>query len=114
VFEVMKSGEKPWVACAIDSEGTILEVNCGIGGPGCLGCPHPRVEVSNTDKAYIDRLAELVPHGTVRSKLQPGGTKPLYVWRLMQQKYVLDLLKEVEPWLITKRRKAKEVLKRCL
>lgn len=104
--------EKTWIACALDSEGSITEQICDEKKP-CRGCPHIQIEISNANREYINKIVAIVPDGTIRIKPNPPfGTKPLHVWRLMKQRSVLSLLREIEPHLIIRREKAKEILNR--
>ena len=108
----MKVEEKAWIACALDSEGSITEQNCDIRKP-CRGCPHIRIEINNTNREYVDRVLEIVGEGNIHSKPNlPFGTKPCHIWVLCKQKAVLHLLRDVDPYLIIKRAKAREILDR--
>ncbi|GEM_PF-3171754 len=107
----MHEWEKAWLACAIDSEGSITEQTCDSRKP-CRGCPHVKIEVNNTVQKYVDRAEQLVGDGHIRSKPNPPSNTPLFVWTLCKQKTVLQLLRDMLPYLIIRQVKAAAILDR--
>lgn len=120
-FHLKRLGEVPkleltdvqaaWLAALIDGEGTIgvyrekRELNT-------LGFRyHPTVEIFNSNKALIDKIAEIVP-GYIREKGPERvlkGHKRVYAFSI-HGRYISQVLRKLESILIVKQKQAAAVI----
>ena len=102
--------QSAYVACAVDTEGTIYfgsrkNLKCGNVSRVVL------VNISNTDKNWIDYLHKLVPFMKVfLQSWQPHTTKDCYRLVCTRMNDVLVLQRTIEPYLIIKKKKAQEAI----
>jgi hypothetical protein len=84
--------EKVWVACAIDTEGTIVAAPSN----------SLRILVSNINPDFCEHVRKLTGIGSVgiHDKTQKHI---IYAWRLFDMRKIHDLLIEIMPWMIVKR-----------
>jgi hypothetical protein len=98
---------RAWSAGIIDGEGSIGWQKNGHGNGRC-----PIVQVSNTD-GKICKILYNHWGGKLyfrRTRKDRPRNKPIWQWRIMVRKCCI-FLKDIEKYLISKREKAKEVLK---
>lgn len=101
-----------WLACAIDSEGSICATRARRRG-GSQMIVSPRVMVANTHQGYIDRAATIVsatgatPHVRVGHR---GANYPVLRVEVQSQRDVALLLHAVRDWLIIKHERADALL----
>ena len=111
---MLTDAEAAWLACAIDSEGTIaLQVYHQ------RGKETPRVvayvNVVNTDPRYVDHVEALIRkvasgcHRGVRTRTKPGHLPVLFA-AVSNELRVRPVLESVAPWLIIKRDRAEALL----
>lgn len=96
-MNVLCDADARWVALLLDTEGTIT-VNSGR--------LHPHVSVGMASVLVLDELVRLVGVGCVKPRNYVPGHRPLYHWQLGSQR-AAALLRQVEPWLLEKRRQAR-------
>ena len=109
----MKLVDKVWLACAIDSEGSIGFYRRGFNQDG-IAIRAVRCELVNTNRDYMEKAAHLM-QARLRRRKMAGQRKDGQPYRLVyfvEVKHVkaYRLLKLLEPLLIVKREKAKELL----
>src|SRR5439155_25824727 len=97
---------RSWLACAIDSEGTIYSHSKS---------SQPIIVIYNTHKGFVETFARLT-QSSISLKKYGGYTrqaraKPLYEARLSKQEHVYALLKILLPWFVIKKQKAINALK---
>lgn len=92
--------DKTWLACAIDSEGSIQ-----------IGENYVRISVWNTNKEFIEKVARLL--GTkckIHTKRLPNR-KPQYTAYITKRPKVKKLLQQLLPYFIVKRQVTINALK---
>lgn len=104
---------KAWVACAVDGEGSIFTTNCG-------KCPqlHWRIQMPNTNRAYMERFCDLVgvEYRYIKTVTNGAGKgiRPLQHWiyrvLIIKESDVKRILTEILPFLIIKRELAEQAL----
>lgn len=72
-------------------------------GEGCLTRANgrPVIQIGMTDRDVIEYLTSL--GGTMREEHPPGNRRPLYRWRLLARREVIEFLDAVLPYLRVKR-----------
>ena len=95
--------EKSWMACAIDSEGSIvLEPKYNRGN----------ITVANTDLNFIKYAHQLLkPKSKIRSRMRIG-LKMIYITTLADKQGLERILPQIIPYLIIKKHKAQTLLNR--
>ena len=103
--------EKAWLACALDTEGTI-----GLHSHNYADRPYsysdPYVSFTNTDKRLVEFFRELIGGFNVASRKigetrgKKKGHKPVFVFQTSKMSLIYTLLKEVRPYLVGKKRQA--------
>lgn len=104
--------EKAWLACAIDSEGSIIIGKAYRKGEGAIYVP--AVTVSNTNKDYINECEKLiwkVTGGAFSNEHDPGKHKKIYRICISSFIRVIALLEEITPYLIIKKIRADNLIK---
>jgi len=102
--------EAAYVACAIDTEGTIYHGLHKNPRSGTLSRV-VLVNISNTDRNWIDYLQKLVPFTKVYvQSWEALSTTDCYRLVTTRKEDVLMLLRTIEPFLIIKRKKAQEAI----
>lgn len=108
----MKIIDKAWLACAIDSEGSIGFYRRGFNQDGVPNRA-VRCELVNTNREYMEKAAQLMK-AKLKQRKMAGQRKDGHPYKLVyyvEVKHVkaYNLLKLIEPFLIVKREKAKEL-----
>jgi len=95
----MLKGERMWLAGLLDGEGSIIKTGRKLEGT--------RIVVNNTVKELLDRIKEIAGVGYIYSKI-PKNPKHIqtYWWQVCGENARI-ILKQILPWLIVKREKAK-------
>src|ERR1035438_9617517 len=72
-------------------------------GEGCITRANGRVilQVGMTDRNVIGHLGSM--GGTVRVEQPPGNRKPLYRWRVLARREVIEFLEAIRPYIDRKR-----------
>lgn len=100
--------DKAWLACAIDSEGSIAI------GKGHKTIYVPTITLSNTHQEYMARAEELINRVTGNSYTGTTRKSPEHkiVHRISVSSFprVIALLKEITPYLIAKKNRAENLL----
>jgi len=100
--------EKAWLACAIDSEGSIIIRK--VHGK----CQYPEILVYNTDVEFLNHFAKIVGTKSRPCKLYKSRTsfskKTTFCLKINRVYLVKNILNQILPFLIIKKDKAKEVL----
>ena len=99
----MSESERGWFSGIFDGEGSIIEIK-----PPKKGW---RITVGNTNKELLDKITEVVGIGNVSTNPNPKNPKHAqsWCWQINGANAYL-ILKQILPWLIVKREKAKKVL----
>jgi len=111
-MSVLTETEKAWLACAIDSEGSIVI------GKGRVKKKHvifvPMVNLSNTHQGYIDHARELINRvagNSYTSRAHKSSVhKVVHRIGVMSFPRVTAILKEILPYLIIKKDRADNIL----
>lgn len=107
----LTSSDAAWLACAIDSEGSICVVRASRRGSQVV--LSPRVLVANTHQGYIDRAAAIAsatgatPHVRISHR---GKNYPVLRVEVQSQRDVALILRAVRDWLVIKRERADALL----
>ena len=99
--------EKSWLACAIDGEGYL-----GLRTTGVKREQYSRFMVANTDYKFIKKVSKLTSTKITAQKQSKGhlGKKIVYWVTVNKHKNVSDILKQILPYLIIKKKKAKRII----
>ena len=92
-----------------------------LDGEGCIGiysykngCKKANLQICNTYKPVIEWIHNKMACGSIhaRSKKATGfkSNKQCYNWSVMSQQQILEVLKELEPFLQIKKEKAIEII----
>ena len=104
-MKILSGEEKQWLACAIDSEGTIYK-----GKKGEI-----QVIVYNTNYDYAKKASDLMGTKIYPLKYKTKtGTRLIYSVYTNKRILALKILKQIEPYLVIKREKAQEGIKQLL
>lgn len=99
--------QKVWLACAIDTEGSILVTHHHYPS----GSPFERwyfcIEVSNTDMPFIEHVGQIVQE-RVRWMKPKENRKQAYMIKVGSAPKIFGILQQIIPYLIVKRNKAIE------
>lgn len=98
----MNESERAWLACAIDSEGSIVK-----GKDRLL-----RIVVYNTNRTFLEKVLLIANAGTIatcKNSKRHFGRKLLFRFHISGTK-AFQVLSVVEPFLIIKRDRASEIL----
>src|SRR6266550_797987 len=98
--------EKAWLACAIDSEGSVLCHKT----QNALGY-RLAIVVYNTNKEFVEWAYKCAGCGTLRvhnpgEKAKSFSKTPMHIWHLSKQSICVNMLEQLIPFLIIKRTKA--------
>jgi len=106
-FYSLSEPEKAWLACFLDSEGTI-----GITKKLRSFCHRPYVSASNTDIRLLNRFKELtdIKNVIAHMKRENPKHKPCYIIRTEKMPFIYGILRHVLPYLVAKATQAKMVL----
>jgi hypothetical protein len=103
---VYENWEMAWLACAMDSEGSLcVSLKVKDGAKLYL---RPIIEINNTSRAYIQRCCDLLDNLGIDSysvyERFPSfsATKSVHILNIRGQKSVVTLLSAVSPYLIIK------------
>jgi hypothetical protein len=101
----LSEAQRAYIAGIFDGEGSIATYG------KCQNHYYFEVIVTNTDIKLINWLKETTGLGSV-SKDKPSklSKKPCYRWSVRRKEEVLQLLKQIAPYLICKKEKAEKVL----
>lgn len=99
--------EKAYLACAIDTEGCIIESTR-------LGKPMTRILVTNTNKAFLEKLREITGIGYIYTRWHDQNVRHslCFEWHVNRRKEVIDLSKAILEYLIIKKAKASIIIER--
>ena len=117
---IMSEIEKAWVACAIDSEGTISAVRYSSHWAyqkakdhafvkKFYPCVRTSVQACNTKKTFCEHLQQLTGVGRLQLHTTPSGSLVWY-WYLYRHENIMALLTQIKPYLILKTRQADTML----
>ena len=101
--------EAVWLACAIDGEGSFgIYTYIGDGRRALI-------QIGHTDPKFVKEFRRIIGCGSsvIRTKhgKQHKGKKPIYHYSLKGSARCYDVLMQVVPYLITKKAKAKKVIR---
>ena len=109
----MREQDRAWAACAIDSEGVITSSRCG--NRRYHTCPHPRLELANTNRQYMEKFCNIFNLGHDRIKRYRNGSNGwIYKVQVCSMKNIARILQEIHPYLIIKRQRAERTVGRCI
>lgn len=107
VSNMIKEDDLKWLACAIDSEGTI----CGSGSRK----NRIQIAVYNTNYDFVKKAANLMGTNIYPLTYYVNGEKRIvYSASTSKRMTILKILKQVEPYLVIKRMKAIASIRRIL
>lgn len=106
---LLSEAEKAWLACAIDSEGSISFRRMKNARSGKT-YTRPAISVYNTSKAFIDHFANLTAQRSYYWRSNGYGNKRLYACSTQNRTLLRLLLEATLPYLIVKKRKAQTTL----
>lgn len=106
----MSESDKIWIACALDCEGTI-----GFLANGKTNHLHPNIDFSSTDIDMVTHFKELVGINTIYCEKNGNrlSKTPVYRFKVIRIQMARDLLRQIIPYLISKKKKAICVLEFC-
>jgi hypothetical protein len=97
--------EVAWVAGLLEGEGSFGFTTGRAGGRR-----YPRIEMVSTDRDVVVRLAEVLGgrvNGPYHTKhvgfAASGNVKPQWRWRLNSQVAVIEVLKAIRPFMLSRR-----------
>ncbi len=99
--------ERSWLACAIDGEGYL-----GIRTTGPKRNQYSRFMVANTDYKFIKKVSKLTGSKITTQRQSKGhlGKKTVYWVTVNKHKDVSNILKQILPYLIIKKKKAGRII----
>lgn len=99
--------EKSWLACAIDGEG-----HMGLRTTGPKHNQYTRFMIANTNHKFIEKASKLTGCKITILQHTKGhlGKKTIYAIAVNKHKIVLEILEQILPYLIIKKKKAKEII----
>lgn len=104
-----KKWESSWLAGMIDGEGSVGIYNYGKEGRRI------QIQIGNTDSKLIDRFREIIGCGSTVFRtnihISHKGRKPMYQYNLKGSNRCYWVLKQVLPYLITKKDKVFGIIK---
>lgn len=104
-----KKWEAAWVAAIIDGEGSVGIYNYGREGR------RVQIQMGNTDSNLVSRLREIIGCGSTvfrtRIHLSHKGRKSMYQYSLKGSNRCYWVLKQICPYLITKKEKVSGIIK---
>lgn len=98
-----------WLACAIDSEGSIGLHYQGRKHSNSLS---PIVEITNTDYSFIDNVSRIT-NEKVHDITQVCNSRSVYRVRIIALNKILFVLDRVIPYFVTKKRHAELLIEFC-
>lgn len=104
----MDNTEAAWLACAIDGEGTLSILDD-------RGVVSVRLSVYNTSEEFIRRAEKLMEAHVYRTEpgtASPLSRRPIFSAQIGAHEKVLTILHQILPFLIIKRKKALEAIRR--
>jgi len=107
LMEVMKGRqkrteiEKSWLACSLDSEGTVGIGHRVLNYKGRkISEFYPYLAISNLNRAYLQHARRIIGSGYL------GESKGVYQLSIKKQTVILEVLEDIFPYLIIKRKRA--------
>lgn len=97
----MNDGDKQWLASAVDGEGTLV-----------ISKHSFEIRVYNRSKPYAAKASKLM-YGTL-CKTEYRPSRYIYTALCSKRMDVLKILKQIEPYLVVKRRKAISMIRTIL
>lgn len=108
----LKPWERAYIACAIDTEGSIVldpRTTNGIT-THYASC----ITIANTEKAFLKRIKEILGFGNIHTykfnKSRQKHFKNIHTLLISRKNTLIDLLEQIIPYLIIKREQAKHLL----
>jgi hypothetical protein len=104
--------QRAYVACAIDTEGSLI-MTWGKNKTSANGIrPILRIDVNNTNLAFVQVVQNMVHAGTINKGPSGVGFRKMtcYVLSIRRMADVLVVLKQVQPYLVIKRPRADEMI----
>lgn len=102
-MEKLKAEEAAYIAGIVDGEGTITLTSHKKGN-----FPSPTISVASSDIELLLWLKGKIGKGTISKKRNYNTEKHKDSWSYMlKQNYALDILQEIEPYLVINSKKAR-------
>ncbi len=105
----LKKTEATWLAAVIDGGGSIGIYNYGREGRRVC------IQMSNTNKEFVEKMREIIGCGSqvIRTNIHKThkGKKPMYQYVLKGSNRCYRVLRQIIPYLIIKKEKAREIVK---
>jgi len=111
--------EKAYLACAIDTEGTIALYQKRRKMKGMINFHthfYPRIKIGNTNREFLEFCRKQMELGNISSngvRWKENGWKPAFVIVIGSWKDIQELLIQILPFLIIKHKHAKLMLEAC-
>ncbi len=108
--------EKAWLACAIDSEGSIcLYRTKGHDAKNKYERYVIELKIGNTNRAFLDYSKHITGTGWIASfyKANRKGYKPVLQWVVRRRYSIFQILTQVLPYLIIKKEQANIAITLC-
>lgn len=107
----MREEERAWLAGVIDGEGSIFLSKVTHSNYRRGFFYRPQLEVSNSSRLFLIRVAEIVGEGTVQlAKKEPGAWKTRWMYAAVSG-VLRVVLPQIVPYMIIKRAQAETMLK---
>jgi hypothetical protein len=105
----MAPTEAAWLAGFLDGEGSLTHYRSGRNGKYRSWI----LSITNTHKGSLDYCQLVTGVGVVKLKRRnniPAHWKVSYQWQITAQREIVDILKQLQPFLVIKREKAEDFL----
>jgi len=107
----LKAWERAYIACAIDTEGTVYL------DPRTTDGVHVHyladIIIANTDERFMAKIQEILGFGNIHEHhyAPEKHYKTVYTIHITRKNTIKDLLEQISPYLVIKKKIAKEMLK---
>lgn len=96
----MSSLEAAWLAGFFDGEGSLV-LRLGNGRHGANACA---LSIVNTNRSSLERVQTITACGSIVPKpVKKAKHKQTWMWHTNRQREVIDVLRQIEPYLTIKR-----------